>query len=221
MPAIDLRFKTLLCRAKLVKMEDQLRIIATLQSMGNPSQHTVYMIEGMKHLISSQGSAQIASMTTIIADCEVKNLKRLEAEARLIQIASFIVLRKLRVNDELDVSASLEKISDLCERFPDTAGQFSETLSTMRAVIDRTRDETDLYTEGARSIWWTWPTHQIGHLEHCRFGHPFSIFGGSDCPECGREVQKQVPLSPNERLDPDTFLTAMKTFTFPPGWGSR
>ena len=220
-PAFNLRFRTLVCRAKLVKMEDQLRIITTLEDMSNPSQHTLCMISGMKHVASEQGKAQLATMTPIIAECETKNLKRLQAEARLVQIASFIVLRNLGVNGGLNVSASLGKISNLCERFPDTAGQFSNSLSVMKAVVAQTRNKTNLYAGDTRNIWWAWPKHEIGHLEHCRFGHPFSSTGGRDCPECGREVQTERSLSPRERLDPNVFLEAMKTFNLPDSYRGR
>lgn len=217
--AYKLRFDALIYRGRLILMEESSRMLVTLRGLKDPSQHTLIMIEGMERLLIREAERLLADMKTVIAGCEAKNLKRLEAEARLIQINSYLVLRNQGVDGDLMIDDSFQKTLELCQTFPDTAGRFLNTYTSMKQVVAGTKDMSNLYTKGAQNLWWTWPKHHIDHLEHCRYGHPYSAATASGCLECGREVPKPPkPVDPNSLLREKDFLEAMKNFTFKTVW---
>jgi hypothetical protein len=68
----------------------------------------------------------------------------------------------------------------------------------------------ELYS--SRNIWWSWPRHITGNLQHCsKYAHPYSGTTWDDCPECGREVRKLAALDPNRLLKENDFVAAIKT----------
>ena len=213
------RFDALIYRGRLIVMEESSRMIAFMRTLENPSQHTLVMIDGTKRLLVRRAEQQLNKMDEVIADCEARNLKRLEAETRLIQLACYAVLREQGVSGDLPASTSLEKVLLLCQTYPDTAGQLLTTYRSVKAAVGNPKNVSNLYTKATQSVWWTWPKHQTGYLKHCRYGHPYSSATIKDCPECGREAPK--PVDPESRLNKDDFLEAMKTWTFRSEWRGR
>ncbi|KAL6718793.1 hypothetical protein ACLMJK_003027 [Lecanora helva] len=214
-----LRFDALHCRGRLIVMEESSRMLGILEAFTDPSQHNLVMIEGMQRLLIREAKDHLADVKGLIAACEVKNLRRLEAETRLIQIMSYVLLRDQNVRADLDVDASFERILDLCGTYPDTAGQLRQTYHSVKGVYDEEQSTANLYTKGAQRVWWKWPRHHIGYLQYCPYGHPYSSARTNECPECGRHVPRNV--DPNSHLREQDFLDAMKTFTFPSVYGQQ
>ena len=213
------RFDALMYRGRLIVMEESSRMLAVMRNLTDPSQHTLVMVEGHQRLLIRQAEQQLTEMSKLIKECEVKNLKRLEAETRLIQLACYAILSERGVRGDLPVSTSLEKVLHLCQTYPDTAGRLLTTYHSVKAVVEKSKNASNLYTKATQNVWWTWPKHQTGHLKHCRYGHPYSSATTKDCPECGREAPK--PVDPDSRLVKDDFLEAMKTHKFRSVWRGR
>lgn len=206
-----LRFDALYYRARLISLEEGIKTIESLRKIANASQHTLLLVEGIQRMTIHEAKEHLPKLSLVIEICETKNLKRLEAEIRLIQICYHNVLKEVGTLSGLDIEASFRRTLDLCQRYPDTAGLLLSTWSAMRDVVSGIRRYSNMYTQNARDIWWTWPRHKIGHLQHCRYGHPYSSLVWTDCPECGREVPKKVPVSPNTFLKEKEFVEAMKS----------
>ncbi len=207
-----LRFEALFSRARLIVLEEAMRMIIALRSMTNPSDHTLLTIIAIEEMTIDEGKHHVAALKGLIAACEEKNLKRLEAELRLVQACFHLVLRELGAPSDYDVDASLSKSWTLCHTFPDTAGLLISTCIAVRTVVGGGQRPPNLYK--ARDIWWTWPKHVVGNLESCQFGHPFSGETWSGCPECGREATKTKPINPQKYLKETDFVAAMGKQTF-------
>lgn len=212
-----LRFEALFFRSRLIILEESLRMRGALKSMNDDSEHTTVLIRGLQSLTGHEASVKIQALSSIITECEIKNLKRLEAEIRLIQMCFHIVLKDLGGASSLNVEESLRRTLSLCRTYPDTAGVLLVTYDAFKLVLSGARRHGNLYTQGSTRIWWSWPAHKVGNLKECVHGHQFSASTWPDCPECGREVP---PRPDPERVDPQTFLkedafmVAMRTQTF-------
>ena len=222
--AYDLRFYTLLYRARLIVLEESSRILVTLRTMRNDSRHTSVMVEGIQRLTVREAKEYLVGIHRIVVDCRAKNLKRLEVEARLIQLCFYVLLRNLGQNSDLNVHTSIDRILHLCQTYPDTAGLLSHLCNTVKEVIAGVRSEANFYTKELESTWWVgpkWPVRQVTHIEYCRYGHIYSNVETADCPECGRKVQKSVPVNSNAMMDPEAFLAAAKTHNFKSMWRAQ
>lgn len=187
-------------------------MIIALKAMRNPSDHTLIMIGAIEDMTVTEAKEHVAALKNFISDCEEKNLKRLEAEFRLIQACYHFVLSELGTPPDYDVDASLSKTEALCKSFPDTAGLLMSTHIAIKTVVAGGQRPTNLFK--ARDIWWTWPRHRVGYLKHCVFGHPYSSETWSGCPECGREAQRTEPADPQKFLKENDFVAAMGKQTF-------
>ena len=210
-----LRFEALLLRSRLIILEESLRMRGALKSMKDDSEHTTILIRGLQSLTSHEADVKIKFLSSIITECEIKNLKRLEAEMRLIQMCFHIVLKDLGITSSLKVEDSLGRTLSLCQRYPDTAGVLLGTYSAFKLVLSGKRTYGNLYTQGSRRIWWSWPAHKVGNLKECIHGHQYSASTWPDCPECGRMVTPSPkPEDPKNFLKEDAFVAAMRTQTF-------
>ena len=216
-PPYRLRFDILLRRARLVTLQEAVRMMNTIRIKGDPSQHAAVLMQFLRDITLDEAAKHIATLAASIMECEAKNLKRLEAEARLIQISFHLVINSLDETSNLqDIESSLRRTLDLCQTYPDTAGLLLPNYTNIKAVIQGTRKHEGMYTKDSHKVWWTWPKHLLGSLTHCRNGHPYSAATWSDCPECGREVKKPEPKKkddPNDHLSSpaDFMMTAMSS----------
>ena len=184
-------------------------MLVALRNLRNTSQHTLLMSEGMRHMTISEAQGYLASLRDVIIDCQSKNLKRLEAEFHLIQIGFHIVLQDVGVTSELKVDISLRKTWDLCHTYPDSAGLLVNTYVAVEDHVRGVRRNGNLYS--SRNVWWSWPKHVTGNLQHCsKYGHPYSGATWDGCPECGREVRKLATMDPNRLLKENDFVAVMK-----------
>ena len=204
-----LRFDALFYRSRLLVLKESLRMLVALKDIRQTSQHTSLMTEGMKSMTISEAQVHLAALRNTITECQSKDMRRLEAEFHLIQLCFHIVLKDAGVMSELEVDASLRKIWDLCHTYPDSAGLLTNTYAAMKDHIRGVRRHTDLYS--SRNVWWSWPRHTTGDLQHCKYGHPYSGTMWDSCPECGREVRKLATLDPNKLLKENDFAAAIKT----------
>lgn len=212
-----LRFEALFFRSRLIIVEESLRMLGALRSLGDDSEHTTVLIQGLEALTRDEANINIKALNTIITECETKNLKRLEAETRLIQMCFHILLKDLGAASNLKVEDSLRRTLSLCRTYPDTAGVLLVTYNAIKLVLSGERRQGNLYTRGSTRIWWSWPVHKVGNLKECVHGHQYSASTWPDCPECGREVPpspKPEPVNPKKFLDEDAFVVAMRTQTF-------
>lgn len=209
------RFEALFYRCRLISLEESLKMMRALSSMKDDSRHTAVLISGLRQLTIDQASSYISALGDILAGCDRQNLKRLEAEVRLLQACFHIILKNAGLGN-INVDESMNKVLVLCQTYPATAGLL---LDTYRAVRDVLRSSTgSSYPYKSRNIWWTWPRHEVGSLAHCRFGHPYSTATWSDCPECGQEVPLPKPINHGNLLKETAFVAAMKTQTFGGSW---
>ena len=212
-----LRFEALLIRSRLIILQESNRMLGTLRSMNDDSEHTNVLIRGLHSLTKDEANKHIKFLNGIITQCEIRRLKRLEAEIRLIQLCFEIVLEQLGTVGNLSVDTSLCRILRLCMTYPNTAGVLLETYNSTKLVLHGRRYHVNLYSRDSARIWWSWPAHQIGSLKKCIFGHQFSASTFPDCPECGLEVQsgaEHEPMDSKNVLKEDAFVAAMLTKTF-------
>ena len=212
-----LRFGALFFRGRLIVLEESLRMLGALRSMDDDSEHTTILIRGLQTLTEEEANTNIRVLNSIITECETKNLKRLEAEIRLVQLGFHILLKELGAPSTLKVDNSLRRTHSLCQTYPDTAGVLLKTYDSFKLVLRGERRYVNLYTQGSTPTWWSWPAHRIGNLKNCVHGHQYSASTWPDCPECGREVlpsPKPEPVDPKSFLKEDAFVVAMRTQTF-------
>ena len=193
-------------------LEEALKIVKTLRNMRDPTEHTRLMISGIERIASIEAKQHLASLTAIVEGCESNYLKRLEAEARLVQSGIHLVITELGAVSDYDIDASLSKIGTLCQTYPDTAGLLMSTYIAMRTAARGGQRQTNIYK--ARDIWWSWPKYNTGSLTWCSFGHPYSGEMWSDCPDCGREVVKTEAANPQKFLKEMDFMAAMSKQSF-------
>lgn len=175
-----------------------------LEKLGNTSQHMTTLFHGLRDMTITQAFQNIINVQSSIVECETRNLKRLEVELRLIQVSFHTVLETLGKASDVDVETSMEKVRRTCTQYPDTAGIF--------LPIHRPSKFSVLFCKGEREFWRLWGRHEIGNIKHCTFGHPFSSKTFSDCPECGRKVEKkpkELPIDYNKYLHENAFLEQM------------
>ena len=212
-----LRFEVLFVRSRLMILEESLRMLGALRSMNDDSEHTSVLIRGLQSLTQDETNQHILSLNNSITECDFKNLKRLETEARLMQVGFYILLRDLGAASDLGCEASLNRIFSLCSTFPDTAGVLLTTYNSMKMVVDGKQCHGNLYTRGSKGIWWSWPAHKVGSLKQCAHGHQYSTSTWPGCPECGREVvfsPGPKAVDSKEFLKENAFVAAMRTQTF-------
>lgn len=210
-----LHFEALLLRSRLIILEESLRMRGALKNLNDDSEHTMVLIRGLQSLTSHEADVKIKALSSIITECETKNLKRLEAEIRLVQMGFHMVLKELGGTSSLKVEDSLRRTLSLCQTYPDTAGVLIGTYNAFKLVLSGKRTYGTLYTQGSRRIWWSWPVHKLGNLKECIHGHQYSASTWPDCPECGREVAPSPePEDPKKFLKEDAFMVAMRTQTF-------
>ncbi len=208
-----LRLDILFFRLRLIALEENLRMVTSLGNGSKLSQHSAIMGDLIQHTTALEAKERLLRLQPVITECGSKNLSRLEAEARLVQVCFHIILRGPGANHVLEVDDCLERIFDLCQTYPDTAGQLFDSYKTVKAVVKGTRYKTNMYTEGARNVWWRMPPYRVGNLAHCCNGHPYSSLTGNGCPECGRKVSqfpKTKAMDPNTYLKEKEFMAAMK-----------
>ena len=212
-----LRFDVLFVRSRLIILEESIRMLGALRSMDDDSEHTSVLIQGLQSMTQNEANQHILSINNIITECDFKNLKRLEAEARLMQVGFYILLGDLGAASDLGCEASLNRILSLCSAFPDTAGVLLTTYNSMKMVIDGKQCHANLYTRGSKGIWWSWPAHKVGNLKQCVHGHQYSTSTWPGCPECGREVvfsPEPEAVDSKKFLKENAFVAAMRTQTF-------
>ena len=212
-----LRFEGLFFRCRLIVLEESARMRSALISMNDDSKHTRILIRGLHSLMRDEANSNIRTLNSIIAECEIKNLKRLEAEIRLVQLCFHILLKHHGAASDLKVETSLNRTLSLCGTYPETAGVLFPTYKAINLVLSGERSHGNLYTRGSTRIWWTWPKHKVGSLTQCVYGHQYSTSTWPGCPECGQEVPaspKPEPVNPKKFLKEDAFVTAMRTQAF-------
>ena len=212
-----LRFEALFFRSRLIILEESLKMLEILRDMSDDSEHTTVLIRGLQSMTNDEANIRIKVLNSIIAECEIKNLKRLEVEVRLIQICFHIVLRNLGAATHLSMEASLHRTLRLCKTYPDTAGILLPTYNAISAIVHGERHFGNLYARGSTRTWWSWPAHKVGSLKECVHGHQYSMLTWSGCPECGREITSSPtpePTDPEKLLKADAFVAAMRTRTF-------
>ena len=186
----QLRFDALYCRARLMILEEDLKMVDALKALENPYQHTMTLIEGIQQIVVFEAKQHIAKLQSMIIECEGNQLKRLECEVRLTQMHFHLLLRPAGISNDSGVETSLHKIRSLIRTYPDTAGQYLDIYRNTKAIVDGRQPNGNVDEALTRRLWWSWPKHKIGHLKHCTHGHPYSGKTWTECPECGREITK-------------------------------
>lgn len=212
-----LRFEILCVRSRLIILEESLRMLGALRSMNDDSEHTSVLIQGLQSLTQDEANRHIQFLNSIITECEAKNLKRLEAEIRLIQMCFHVLLIDLGAASSFGVEASLQRTLSLCRAYPDTAGALLSTYNAVEILLHGGRRHGILYSRGTTQVWWSWPAHKVGSLKVCLYGHQYSASTWPSCPECGREIlcsPKPELADASKFLKEEAFVAAMRTQTF-------
>ena len=200
-----LRCSILRSRCRLIILDESVRMLAALNNTPKSTDHTMIMIAGLQKLTIAEAESHVASLQSKIAQCDAKNAKRLEVEFRLVQASFYLILRALDVLSDLDVETSLSRAWQLCRYYPETAGKLTSSWTVMKTAISSGQHTANLLQ--SREIWWSWPKHAIGYLEHCQSGHPYSRKTMDGCPECGRAVEEEATTKPKRKaVDPQNYL---------------
>ena len=176
---------------------------AVTQALADTSQHMFALNEGLRTLTLAEAQAHMTAMQTIIDQCQVKGLRRLEVELRLLQASFHQVVNSLSSASHENVKASIEKTLNLCTKFPKSAGVLMNTCKSAMLGLKGRQSPTNLYAKETRLFWKKWRDHELGHLKCCPLGHPYSSATFSDCPECGPEVAQ---IDYNSFLHEDAFV---------------
>ena len=207
------RFDALYSRAKLVVFEEKIRMLEALRAIEKPYQHTITLIEVEQYFLNIEAEHYLTTLQSVIVQCEENHLKRLECEVRLIQVYFHVLARHAGVvGHHLEAESSLRRIATLCWTYPDTAGQYLDAFRNVRDFVYGRQPHGKLYAASTRDLWWSWPKHKIGHLEHCAHGHLYSSKTWVGCSECGHEVVVRKTVKSKDQtvcLRETEFLAAM------------
>lgn len=207
-----LRFDALFYRCRLITLDEAVRMLAPLEAMCDRSEHSSLLTNGIRRMTIEEAKQRELDIEASIQECNLKKMKRLETEFRLFQLCFQIVPHDLGARNFIGAEANLQRVLELCETFPDTAGLFMPSYQNIRRIISGYQQQRNrLYTSEIRGTWWSWPRHHVGHLKCCDNGHWYSHKAWpSGCPECGREVPKPEPVDPKKFLKEDAFVVAMR-----------
>ena len=185
--SFKLRLDSLYYRCRVMILEESVQTIFLTDVLKTTSQHMLALNEGLRILTMTEAQKHIATIQAAIEQCNLKGIKRLEVELRLIQVSFYLVLRSLSSFNDINVEASLAKTLDLCIKYPTTAGMFMSACKSAKLALDGRPSPMDLYAKETRPFWRKWKDYELGDLKTCAFDHPYSgtTFGG--CPECGKE----------------------------------
>lgn len=213
------RLESLFYRCRLLMFEESVHMLDKIQAIDQTTDHSKILADGLRTGTINQSQDVIRDIDGSISVCQSKNLKRLEVELRLVQFGLHAVLRSLNTESGVNVEASADIAVRLCHEYPDTAGIFlADCLSVRYGGKQRRYNwKIDLYKRDANTFWKMWAGHEAGNLKHCLFGHPYSAYTFSDCPECGRreEVRETVDVDYSKYLDEDAFLVKMQDRKLP------
>ena len=217
--ATKIRFDCLIYRCKLVALEESCQMLKPILEMGLRSQHTAVLAQGLKHVTIPRLASQLHGVRESIQACEVKGLRRLEVELRLIQLASEVAMDHIGLRSSLGgADTELSSIVKLCDRFPQTAGMLLPSCQKIGTFLryDKYANGHPLFTKATQKAWWTWDKHGTGDLKTCEKMHPYSGNTMEHCPECGPEVghKKLRETSGNLVISPQDFIAAMKARNF-------
>ncbi|MCJ1252883.1 hypothetical protein MMC24_000689 [Lignoscripta atroalba] len=213
--AFKIRYDFLYYRCRLITLEDASQLCRYITKLGQSTQHSSTLAEGLRMLIKEQALKNIKALEIRISDCNSLNLKRLEVELRLAQVCFHMLCRFLDTDSGVDVKASLRRVALLCQRYPDTAGNLYRSYRTIKAYVDggpAPKRLYDVYGNETRGLWRDLGKHKTGNLAYCVYDHPYSTSTFPNCPECGKEVDAPPPREPidyNSFLHEDDFLAAM------------
>ena len=215
-----LRLDSLFYRCRLLVFQESLHMVEKIQAIEHKTDHSRIFVDGLCAQTVDQAQTVIKDIDLLVTECRSKNLKRLEVEFRLIQIAIHAVLRSLNTTSGIDVQTSANIAIGLCQEYPDTAGIFYTDCLSVKNTIEKKRNDwkMDLYKLSANKFWKLWAGHEIGCLRHCLYGHPYSGYTFFNCPECGRKEEPRATVDYSKYLDEKAFLDKMqdkKLATFP------
>ena len=190
------RFDSLYLRCRLIVLDEGLRAVQYMQQQQDkreePVEHITVIIAALKLNIATESIDNIMNIASKITECEVSNLKRLEVEFRLLQIQFYMIAKSFGVTEEfveLNVVASLKRVTILCKMFPDTAAIFLKLSSDLMkhyqgdSAPDRYREWNTAQVMGLSE---NWGKYEVGYVRYCENRHPHSAQSFKDCPECGR-----------------------------------
>ena len=222
---LSLRLTILQRRARNVWLLDCLRVSKYLVGLEDPSLEIQRMSEVLRIRASKECWKGIAECEDALTKAIKGRAPLIEVEIRLQQIQLSYLLDIALAGDDEDgapvptmapeaPSDSLQKATQLCQRFPDTAGKFERLVTAFGKIRKRNGIQkkskhaktmvahTPAYTLTSLPRTNTYETrktelangeHALGCLQICeRAGHPYSgvtmaKFGVEGCPECGRE----------------------------------
>ncbi|KAI9810891.1 MAG: hypothetical protein M1827_005750 [Pycnora praestabilis] len=196
--------------AEAVKMADY------LGGLTDPARHLQAVADDLRSTASDHTQQHVQLIYKIIERCEASNFKCLEVEYRLMQVEFYLLARSLNTPVDLNTKASFTRISELCRRFPDTAGKFTRTFGLLRDITRGQRRTERLYKPETLELWRKWGNYKTGYYTKCPYKHPYSAKTFPEgCPECGREVELQpsavepVDYDYEQHLDKEGFLIAI------------
>lgn len=198
-----IRHDSLYYRCRLVTLEESVRMCGLSVTLGQTSHHMATLFQGLREITTDQALQNTEQIESTIADCEARNLKRLEVELRLLQVSFHIVLMRLGDTSNVDIKACLDQVQTLCTQYPDTAGVFAPIYRSLKLSYEGQPPTKELYSRDGREFWRQWGKYEVGHLTYCILGHPYSNKTFNACPECGRKVDKRPKT---ETIDYGKFL---------------
>jgi hypothetical protein len=210
-PTFTLRLSILQRRARNLWIFDCLRMSKYLENLEDPSLEVQRMGKLLRFRASKESWKGIGECEEVLSRTE--NLPAIEVEVRLQQIQlhhllNIALAEGAGAQHETPSMASeaptesLQQAMELCRRFPDTAGRFTNLVTNFCKASQNKKQSRTAFTlstlpqthafETCRTEW-LWGEHVVGHLEICeRAGHPYCAANVAEgkwagCPECGRE----------------------------------
>lgn len=202
-PPFKMRLCSLYYRCRLITLDESVRMCGLLDTLAQSSHHTSTLLLGLREITITQSVQNTIKIQSSIAECETRNLKRLEVELRLIQLSFHLILKSLGSTSGVDINDSLEKVRQTCTQYPDSAGIFYPHYESLKKSCEGVPSGQELYSNDGRELWQLWGQFEPGHTDYCIFGHPYSGKTFSACPECGRKV---VKARKSEAIDYNKFL---------------
>lgn len=217
LPVANLPFKirhdSLFYRCRLTTLEESMQMLKVVGGMGPTSQHMKALIQGLREITRTQALDNIVAIQSSIEECEIRSIKRLEVEMRLLQFAFHMILVVLGSTSEINPAVCKDKIKSLCSHYPDTAGKFCRSYASLNLSANREKMLDDINYRETWEFWRKWGKHETGNVMYCPSGHPFSGKTFPGCPECGRKIvlaPKIEVVDCGKFLHEDAFIEQLK-----------
>ncbi|KAI4132735.1 MAG: hypothetical protein LQ338_000565 [Usnochroma carphineum] len=211
------RFGLLSLHCRFGMLREATKIIQFVQEAPH-SRYMNLLIRTLRQSTITEARERIEDARVLVAQCQSKTLRRLEAEALIIKVC-FVkvveVLDAVSAHQQENVHKWLQQADELVSMYPNSAGLLKTSLESVKKYWRGEKTTAELWTPETRNFWEKWGRYEVGSLIYCKHGHPYpkTVLLFRDCPECGRFFDPTAPaLQPDyeTQLNREKFLEHLR-----------